>query len=96
MTGILQSFAFLCKLAVLLLKPLWDYKIKILRKNVKDSGRRGKTTQSCKWPIEIMRKIIIVQSLTRVALRKKSQDFPALKVNRDPMTLCYWSRCCTT
>jgi len=81
MTGILQGFAFLFKLAVLLLKPLWDYQIKILRKNVKDSG---KTTPSCKWPIEIMRKTMIVQSLTRVALRKKSQFFPAFKVNRDP------------
>ena len=56
MTGILQGFALLCKLAVLLLKPLWDYQIKILRKNVKDSGRSGKTTPSCKWPIEIYEK----------------------------------------
>ena len=96
MTGILQGFAVLCKLAVLLLKPLWDYQIKILRKNVKDSGSSSKTTPSGKWPIEIMRKIMIFQSLTRLALSKKSQSFPKLKVNRDPMTLRYWSRCGTT
>ena len=87
MTGIFQGFAFLCKLAVLLLKPLWDYQITILRENVKDSGHSGKTMPSCKWSIEIMRKIMIVQSLTQVALRKKSQYFPALKVNRDPWLL---------
>ena len=37
-----------------------------------------------KKEIGIMRKIMIFQSLTQVALRKKSQYFPALKVHRRP------------
>ena len=35
MTRILQGFAFLCKLAVLLLKLLWDYQIKIWKEKRK-------------------------------------------------------------
>ena len=51
-TRILQGFAFLCKLRLLLFKPHWDYKFKYERKNEKDSGRSSKMIPSCKWPIK--------------------------------------------
>ena len=51
-TRILQGFAFLCKLMLLLFKPHWNYKrFKYEGKNEKDSGRSSKMTPSCKWPI---------------------------------------------
>ena len=51
-TRILQGFAFLCKLTLLLFKPHWNYKrFKYEGKNEKDSDRSSKMTPSCKWPI---------------------------------------------
>ena len=47
MSRILQGFAFLCKLGLLLFKPHWGYQIYIS----KNSGCSSKMTRSCKWPI---------------------------------------------
>ena len=52
-TGILQGFAFLCKLRLLLFKPRWDYQIWTWKKKRKGSGRSSKMSPSCKWPIWI-------------------------------------------
>ena len=49
--SILQGFAFLCDLALLLFKPHGITKCKYERKNEKDSGRSSKMTSLCKWPI---------------------------------------------
>ena len=49
--SILQGFAFLCDLALLLFKPHGITKCKYERKNDKDSGRSSKMTSLCKWPI---------------------------------------------
>jgi len=50
-TRMLQGFAFLCKLGLLLFNPRRISKFKYERKNEKYSGRSGKMTPSCKWPI---------------------------------------------
>ena len=52
MTRILQGFAFLCKLELLLFKAHWNYQILNLKRK-KNSGRSCKMTPSCKWPIWI-------------------------------------------
>ena len=49
MTSILQGFAFLRKLGLLLFKPHWDYQIKYEKKTQKNSGLSSKMTPSCKW-----------------------------------------------
>ena len=49
--SILQGFAFLCDLALLLFKPHGITKCKYEMKNEKDSGRSSKMTSLCKWPI---------------------------------------------
>ena len=54
MTRILQGFAFLCKLRLLLFKPRWDYQIWIWKEKPKDSGHSSKLLPSCKWPIWIV------------------------------------------
>ena len=54
-TRILQRFAFLCKLRLLLLKPRWDYQIWIWKEKRKGCGRSSKIAPSCKWPMEIFR-----------------------------------------
>ena len=53
-TRILQGFAFLCKLRLLLFKPRWDYQIWIWKEKPKDSGHSSKLLPSCKWPIWIV------------------------------------------
>ena len=52
-TRILQDFAFLCKLGLLLFKVSGITKLKHERKNLKNSGRSNKMTASCKWPIAL-------------------------------------------
>ena len=47
-TRILQGFALLCKLSLLLFKPRLDYQILIWKKSEKDSGLSSKVTVSCK------------------------------------------------
>ena len=58
-TRILQGFALLCKLGVLLFKPRWDYQTWIWKENSKRIlVIISKMTPSCKWPIkEIFTKI---------------------------------------
>ena len=46
-TRILQRFAFLCKLRLLLLKPRWDYQIWIWKEKLKGCGRSSKIAPSC-------------------------------------------------
>ena len=54
-TRILQLFAFLCKLGILLFKPHCDYQIKIWKKKQKEFGVCSKKTLLCKlWPIKIV------------------------------------------
>jgi len=50
--SILQGFAFLCDLGLLLFKPHGITKCKYDRKYEKDSGRSSKMTSLCKWPIK--------------------------------------------
>ena len=52
-TRILQRFAFLCKLRLLLFKPRWDHQIWIWKEKRKGCGRSSKIAPSCKWPIWI-------------------------------------------
>ena len=52
-TRILQRFAFMCKLRLLLLKPRWDYQIWTWKEKRKGSGLSSKMSPSCKWPIWI-------------------------------------------
>ena len=89
--SILQGFASLCDLALLLFKPHGITKCKYERKNEKDSGRSSKMTSLCKWPIRSTTQIWVAceqQTHFRsslLSLRKIASANPSSKKN-----LLFW------
>ena len=77
--SILQGFAFLCDLALLLFKPHGITKCKYERKNEKDSGRSSKMTSLCKWPIRSTTQI-------RVACEQQTHFRSSLRIS-----LVFWA-----
>ena len=79
MTRILQGFAFLYKLGLLLFKPHWGYQIYMYMKgkNEKNSGRSSKMTPSCKCPFELFF-ISFLFTLFSLALNFSYKYFPIL------------------
>ena len=62
-TWILQGFAFLCKLGLLLFNPRWDYQILIWKEKRNGSGRSSKMTPSWKWSVTLAKLGFLVTQL---------------------------------